>query len=180
MRTEAEREYVEYLRARMRRLHRAAYLLCGDAHLAEDLVQATALALYRKWRTALAADNMDAYVHRMLVNQFLSERRRPWSRVLLSERPPDPPALPDPATGTDDRDAVRTALAQLGPRQRAVLVLRYFCDLSVEDTAAAMRCSTGNVKSQTSRALAGMRRLLADPPGRAGLVPGKENRNDRL
>lgn len=164
---------MEYLRARMHRLHRAAYLLCGDAHLAEDLVQSTALALYRKWRTARAADNLDAYVHRMLVNQFLSEKRRPWSRVLLSDRPPDPPALPDPDADPDDRDAVRAALARLGPRQRAVLVLRFFCDLSVEDTAVTLRCSTGNVKSQTSRALAGMRRLLAGPPGRAGLVPEK-------
>jgi RNA polymerase sigma-70 factor (sigma-E family) len=160
MRAEAESEYVEYLSARMARLHRAAYLLCGDAHLAEDLVQSTALLLYRKWRTVRNADNLDAYVHRMLVNQFLGEKRRPWSRVLLSDRAPDPPA---PAgLGMEERDAVRAALARLAPRQRAVLVLRFFCDLSVEDTAEALACSTGNVKSQTARGLATMRKLLGD------------------
>jgi RNA polymerase sigma-70 factor (sigma-E family) len=161
MRAAAEQEYTEYLQARLPRLHRAAYLLCGDAHLAEDLVQSTALALFRKWRTVTAADNMDAYVHRMLVNQFLGERRRPWSRVLLSDRTPDR-AVPA-QLGTEERDAVRAALARLAPRQRAVLVLRFFCDLSVDDTAAALHCSTGNVKSQTARGLATMRALLAVP-----------------
>jgi RNA polymerase sigma-70 factor (sigma-E family) len=171
MRAEAEREFTEYLRARLPRLHRAAYLLCGDAHLAEDLVQSTALTLFRKWRTVTAADNVDAYVHRMLVNQFLGERRRPWSRVLLSDRPPDRAA---PAQlGAEERDAVRTALARLAPRQRAVLVLRFFCDLSVEDTAAALHCSTGNVKSQTARGLATMRQLLGEAPDPAALANGK-------
>jgi RNA polymerase sigma-70 factor (sigma-E family) len=170
MRAEAEREYTEYLRARLPRLHRAAYLLCGDAHLAEDLVQSTALSLYRKWRTVRAADNVDAYVHRVLVNQFLGEKRRPWSRVLLSNRPPDLAVAA--SSSVEDRDAVRAALARLGPRQRAVLVLRFFCDLSVDDTAAALHCSTGNVKSQTARGLAAMRKLLGagDP---AGMAQGK-------
>jgi len=170
MRAEADREYTEYLRARLSRLHRTAYLLCGDAHLAEDLVQSTALALYRNWRAVQAADNMDAYVHRVLVNQFLGEKRRPWSRVLLSNRPPD--RAIESSSSVEDRDAVRAALAQLGPRQRAALVLRFFCDLSVEDTAAALHCSTGNVKSQTARGLVAMRKLMGagDP---ACLAPGK-------
>jgi RNA polymerase sigma-70 factor (sigma-E family) len=171
MRAEAEREYVEYLSARLPRLHRTAYLLCGDAHLAEDLVQSTALALFRKWRTVRAADNVDAYVHRVLVNQFLGERRRPWSRVLLSDRPPDR-AAPAPAVA-EERDTVRAALARLAPRQRAVLVLRFFCDLSVEGTAAALQCSEGNVKSQTSRGLATMRQLLGGSSGAAELANGK-------
>lgn len=158
MRAEAEQGYVEYLRARLARLHRAAYLLCGDAHLAEDLVQSTALALYRNWRRVRAADNLDAYVHRVLVNQFLGERRRSWSRVLLSDRPPERVVPPGP--GPEEGDVVRAALARLGRRQRAVLVLRFFCDLSVVETAAALRCSTGNVKSQTARGLATMRTLL--------------------
>ena len=170
MRAEAEQEFVEYLRARLSRLHRTAYLLCGDAHLAEDLVQSTALALYRSWRSVRAADNVDAYVHRVLVNQFLGEKRRPWSRVLLSNRPPERAA---PAgLGVEERDAVRAALARLGPRQRAVLVLRFFCDLTVDDTAAALHCSTGTVKSQTARALASMRQLLASPPE---LAVGRES-----
>lgn len=151
MRAEAEQEYVDYLRARLPYLHRTAYLLCGDAD---------------------RADNVDAYVHRMLVNEFLGERRRPWARVLLSDQPLD--LVVAPASAVEDRDLVRTALAQLGPRQRAVLVLRYFCDLSVADTASALDCSTGNVKSQTARGLAALRRFLtgtADP----ALTTGKEN-----
>lgn len=158
MRADEEQEYVDYLRARLPRLHRAAYLLCGDAHHADDLVQGTALALYRKWSRVRAADNMDGYVHRVLVNQFLGEKRRPWSRVLLSDRTPEP----EPRAGVDlaERDAVREALALLGPRQRAVLVLRYYCDLPVEQTAAVLECSVGNVKSQTARGLARLRLLL--------------------
>lgn len=172
MRDGNEQEYVEYLRVRLHKLHRAAYLLCGDVHLAEDLVQSTALVLYRKWRVVRAADNVDAYVHRMLVNQFLGERRRPWSRVLLSDRTPEQAAPQSP--GVDERDAVRGALARLGRRQRAVLVLRYFCDLTVADTAAVMDCSTGTVKSQTARALATMRQLLDDAPLPAEATTGKE------
>jgi RNA polymerase sigma-70 factor (sigma-E family) len=166
MRAEAEREYVEYVSARMVRLHRAAYLLCGDVHLAEDIVQSTALALYRKWATVRAADKPDAYVHRMLINEFLGEKRRPWSRVLLSDRPPEPVAPPH--AGVEEQDLVRTALGRLGRRQRAVLVLRFFCDLSVADTAVALDCSTGNVKSQTARGLATMRQLLGN-----GALSGK-------
>jgi DNA-directed RNA polymerase specialized sigma24 family protein len=77
------------MRACLYHLHRTAYLLCGDAHLAEDLVQSTALALYRKWHRVQAADNIDAYVRRVLVNEFLGERRRPWSRVVLFDRTPE-------------------------------------------------------------------------------------------
>lgn len=171
MLAEAEREFTEYLRARLPRLHRAAYLLCGDAHLAEDLVQSTALALFRKWRTVRAADNVDAYVHRVLVNQFLGERRRPWSRVLLSDRPPERAAPAQPVA--EEHDAVQAALARLAPRQRAVLVLRFLCDLSVDYTAAALHCSTGNVKSQTSRGLANMRQLLGEVSDPAVLANGK-------
>lgn len=161
MRPEHEAEYVAYLRARLPRLHRAAYLLCGDADFAEDLVQSTALSLYRKWRRVQAAENVDAYVHRMLINQFLGEKRRPWARVLLRDRLPEQPAPVD--ASAEDRDAVRAALGSLGPSQRAVLVLRFFCDLSVEQTAAVLDCSTGNVKSQSARGIATLRRLLAPP-----------------
>jgi RNA polymerase sigma-70 factor (sigma-E family) len=176
MRAEAEREYIGYLQARLPRLHRAAYLLCGDAHLADDLVQSTALALYRRWQAVRAADNVDAYVHRVLVNQFLGERRRRWSRVLLNHRPPERPAAPE--ASVEEREAVRAALAQLAPRQRAVLVLRFLCDQSVEDTAAALNCSPGNVKSQSARGLATMRRLLAGTSGPAGPATGKEHSHD--
>src|SRR5262245_61536015 len=75
MKAEAEREYVEYVSARLAHLHRAAYLLCGDGHRADDIVQATLTALYRHWDRATAAQNIDAYVHRILVRRFLDEKR---------------------------------------------------------------------------------------------------------
>ena len=76
----AEDEYVRFLSSRLPRLHRAAYLLCGDRHRAEDIVQATALNLFLKWRQASAADNVDGYLHRMLVREFLGQRRVRWAR----------------------------------------------------------------------------------------------------
>ncbi len=175
MRPDCEREYVEYVTARLPKLHRAAYLLCGDPHRAEDIVQSTALAVYLKWRRVRAADNIDGYVHRMLVRQYLDQQRLGWWRVLLMDRPPERAAPPPP--GIEERDAVTAALARVAPGQRAVLVLRFFCDLSVEATAAALGCSTGTVKSQTARGLATLRRLLA-PTGPAPVLAAKGEADD--
>jgi RNA polymerase sigma-70 factor (sigma-E family) len=158
-------DYVEYVSGRLPALHRAAYLLCGDAHRADDIVQATITALYVNWRRAERADNIDAYVHRILVRQFIDEKRSRWSRVWLMGHPPEPPPAPEPSA-PDLRDAVVDALRRLPPRQRTVLVLRFLFDLSVVDTAQAMQCSTGNVKSQTVRALAAIRPLLEPTPTR--------------
>jgi DNA-directed RNA polymerase specialized sigma24 family protein len=100
MRSDGEAEYVDYMTVRLPVLRRAAYLLlCGDGHRADDLVQATAMALYRHWERARAADNTDAYVHRVLVRKFLAERRLRWARVRLMSEPPEPssphhPVLP--------------------------------------------------------------------------------------
>lgn len=158
MRPDLEREYVEYVRARLPRLHRTAYLLCTDAFQADDIVQTTLTALYVHWKRAAAADNLDGYVHRILVRRYLDERRRSWSRVLLGDHLPD---LPDPAEHeVEERDALLTALRALPKGQRAVVVLRYFGDLSVEATADALGCSVGNVKSQCSRGLAALRAAL--------------------
>jgi RNA polymerase sigma-70 factor (sigma-E family) len=167
MRPEQEREYVEYVSGRLARLHRTAYLLCGDAHRAEDIVQATLTALYVGWKRAGRADNLDGYVHRILVRRYLDDRRRRWSRVQLG----DLPELPDrPAAGAEgrleDRDELLTALRALPKGQRAVVVLRYLSDLSVEQTAEVLGRSAGNVKSQCSRGLATLRELLGGgPPG---------------
>jgi RNA polymerase sigma-70 factor (sigma-E family) len=161
-------EYVEYVSARLPALHRAAYLLCGDGHRADDIVAATTMVLYRHWRRAKDANNIDAYVHRILVRKFLEERRLHWARVRLM---PDLPeqrragssvSWPDasPERGVEQRDLLRDALAQLSRPQRTVLVLRFACDMSVDQVAAVLRCSTGNVKSHTSRGLAAMRRVL--------------------
>jgi RNA polymerase sigma-70 factor (sigma-E family) len=151
-------DYAEYVAMRTRAVHRAAYLLCGDPHRADDLVQATFVSLFVHWRRARRAENLDAYVHRILVRRYLDEQRRGWARVRLMGTVPEP-GRPDPAP-TGDRDLVMNALRRLPKGQRTVLVLRFFSDLSVEDTAAAMGCSVGNVKSQTSRGLAAMRRVL--------------------
>ena len=172
MRGEDERDYVDFVTARRPGLHRAAYLMCGDAHRADDIVQATMTALCRKGRRARVADNIDAYVHRMLVREYLAEKRLGWARVRLVADPPERAATSPPA-GVEERDALRAALARLPRAQRTVLVLRFACDMSVEDVATALRTSTGNVKSHTSRGLAALRDLLdiqVPTPGRKDAV----------
>jgi RNA polymerase sigma-70 factor (sigma-E family) len=158
MEDDIDRDYVEYVSARLPVLHRAAYLLCGNGHHADDIVQSTLVALYRNWRRASAADNIDAYVQRMLARKYLDEGRLSWSRVRLLPRLPERGATPD--TNVEVRDELVTALAQLPDGQRAMLVLRFMCDMSIEDVTAVMRCSAGNVKSQSSRGLVTLRRLL--------------------
>ena len=160
MRADAEKDYADYVKARLPHLRQAAYLLCGDVHTADDLVQATLVRLYHYWRRASTSDSLDAYTHRMLVNRFRDERKLGWSRVLLSGR--DQVDRPAPGHDIDGRADIEAALRHLPRGQRAVLVLRFLCDLSVEETAAALHCSTGNVKAQTSRGLAALRPRLAE------------------
>ncbi len=161
MRDGADQEYIEYVTARIPALRRLAYLLSGDEHRADDLVQQTITTLYLKWRRASAADHLDAYVRTMLVRTYVDERRLAWARVRLFRHAPEPPPL-EPG-GVEERQVVRAALARLPRRQQAVLVLRFFYDLSVDDVAATLSCSTGTVKSHTSRGLSTLRRLLGEP-----------------
>jgi RNA polymerase sigma-70 factor (sigma-E family) len=181
MRPDPQRDYAEYLTSRLPYLRRTAYLLCGDEHRAEDVVQDTAIRLHLTWHRVQAAGSVDAYVHQVLVRQFLRQRRLAWSRVLVTDRTPEREA--PPAASVEERDRVTKALACLGSRQRMVVVLRYFCDLSVADTAAVLECSEGTVKSQTARALGTLRGLLAEPrlpagaPGRRGNTPVPANRD---
>ncbi len=151
--------YREYVSGRLVYWRRTAYLLCGDWYLADDLVSTALGRLYRHWRRVSTMDNVDAYVRRMLLRAWLDERRRPWRResstAVLPER-----ASAGEAEPVADRVTILAHLAELPPRRRAVIVLRYFCDLSVEDTALALDCSTGTVKSQTSRALDTLRARL--------------------
>lgn len=178
MRLELEREYVEYVSGRLSRLHRTAYLLCGDAHRAEDIVQVTLTGLYLNWKRAVRADNLDGYVHRILVRRYLDDRRLRWSRVRLGDLPDVPTA--DGESRLDDRDELLRALRALPKGQRAVVVLRYLSDLSVEQTAEVLGRSVGNVKSQCSRGLAALRELMRDdrpgggPPDGGRLGPGFE------
>jgi RNA polymerase sigma-70 factor (sigma-E family) len=155
-------EYDSYVAARLPTLRRSAYLLCGDWDRGDDLVQKVLTQLFVRWSHARRADNLDAYVQTMLVRRFLDEGRSGWARfVQLTDSETEPHRtvsdLPDPATRLD----VRAALASLPARQRAVIVLRFLHDMSVEQTADTLGCRTGTVKSQTSRALAELRRLLS-------------------
>jgi RNA polymerase sigma-70 factor (sigma-E family) len=153
-----DEEFTAYVTARMAWLRRVAYLLCQDWHRADDLVQSAITRLYVHWRRASAADNVDGYARTVLVRVFLAEQRGGWrQRVRVVERTPDVAAEPaDHAGGVD----LRAALAALPPRQRAAVVLRFYCDLSVEQTAGVLGCSAGTVKSQTARGLDALRRAL--------------------
>jgi RNA polymerase sigma-70 factor (sigma-E family) len=157
---EEDREYVEYVSAALDRLRRTAYLLCGDADRADDVVQTTLVAVYLRWKKVRTVGNIDGYVHRILVRRYIDENRRQWARVLLAWRDTGTAAPAGPSV--EDSHAVQEALAKVSRGQRAVLVLRYFCDMSVQETAAVLGCSAGTVKSQTSRGLAAMRDLLGE------------------
>lgn len=145
-------------------LRRTAYLLCGDWHQADDLVQTTLVKLYVAWRrvhrSAGADANPHAYTRRILTRCYLDERRRPWRREHPADELADRAA---PAVPAEDLLDLRAALDLLPPRQRATIVLRFWADASVAETAEALSCSEGTVKSQTARALATLRAHLADP-----------------
>jgi RNA polymerase sigma-70 factor (sigma-E family) len=167
MRGHDEERYREFAAAQARPLRRTAYLLCGDWHLAEDLMQSVLIKMYRSWSRLERHGELASYVRRVLVRTWVDEWRKPWRRWERNhDVVPDAPDLsaePDSvAQRMDARNVVHRALLTLPPRQRATLVLRYFDDLSVAQTAAALGCSEGNVKSQTARALATLRERLGD------------------
>jgi RNA polymerase sigma factor (sigma-70 family) len=125
-------------------------------------VQQAVTKLYVAWRQASRAANLDAYVHRIVVRVFLDDRRHRWSRVGLgTEAGADRPAAEQ---DVDTRRVLHVALAQMPPRQRAAVVLRYLVDLPVDEVAEILQISPGTVKSQTSDGLATLRRLLAAQP----------------
>ena len=160
MTDDAEQEYVEYVTARMPGLRRLAYLLSGDRHRADDLVQQVLTTLYVRWRRARTVEHLDAYVRRMLLRAFLNERRRAWwQRVSLTDAVPDRAVT---AADPDDRTVLRAALVRVPHRQRAVLVLRFIYDLPVDEVATLLGCSPGTVKSQTAHGLATLRRVLGE------------------
>jgi len=154
--------FAEYVVARRDVLVRSAYLLTGDRSSAEDLVQATLVRAWPRWERVGSMDNVDAYVRRIMMSIFFSWRRRFWNREVATEVLPDPPGrgVADVADTPDDRTMLLAAIAQLPPRQRAVIALRFFLDLTEADTADALGCSVGTVKSQASRALARLRTLI--------------------
>jgi RNA polymerase sigma-70 factor (sigma-E family) len=160
-RREHDDDFVAYYEARGDYLRRTAYLLCGDWHLAEDLTQTTFTKLYRSWHRIQRHDVLDQYARRVLLRAYLDERRRPWRREFSTV--PDSAQLDTVASddrGSDERLLLRSALSRLTDRHRAVLILRFWLDLSVEQVADHHGCSTGTVKSQTSRGLASLREAL--------------------
>ncbi len=148
-------EFAAYAEQAQQRLFRQAVLLTGNADSARDLVQSTLVKLYVAWPRI---DTPAAYAQRTMVRTFLDGRRKERREADL-HRPIDPgKAEPDPAQAL----TVRQAIAALPPRMRAVVVLRYWEDLTVDQTASALGCSSGNVKSTASRGLDRLRDLLGD------------------
>ncbi len=154
--TGRDAEFREFVRSRGTPLHQSAYLLCGDRHLADDVVQDTLVKAYRHWRRVRQADSPEAYVRRILLNEVRGRWRRRERSVPVAEFA-DEPTVADPADDVVRRDGLRQALLTLPLRQRATVVLRYLEGLSERETAAVLGCSTGTVKSQSSRALAALK-----------------------
>jgi RNA polymerase sigma-70 factor (sigma-E family) len=154
-----EADFTEFVAERAHALLRTAYALTGDRHAAEDLVQTALAKAYARWRRI--DDEPEPYVRRMIYNDFVSSWRRGRRRTEISmAEPPDRSGPVRLEHDTALRMLVRDALSALPPRQRAVLVLRYFEDLSVEETAAVLSCRQGTVASQANRALAKLRGMM--------------------
>ncbi|WP_433833732.1 SigE family RNA polymerase sigma factor [Actinoplanes sp. CA-015351] len=157
----ADDEYLAYVNGRLPALRRLAYLLSGNRDQADDLVQETITKLYARWSRISRADNVDAYVHTMIVRAFLDEKRRGWWRVGLFGSIPEQEA--PQRDEKEDRTMLRAALKQVPPKQQAVLVLRFLYDRPVAEVAQILGCSEGTVKSQTSHGLNALRRIIGDP-----------------
>lgn len=180
-RDEEFRGYV--LQRRPELLRTATLLAAGDAHLAEDLVQTTLTRLYVTWPAFRGTTNPDAYARRVLVNALIDEGRRSWRRRERSHpEVPEParPLAPVPGPGDGPNAELDRALAELPARMRAAVVLRYFHDLGVAETADLLDCAQGTVKSQTLRALEKLRARLGatltvpdDGPGVAAGTGGR-------
>jgi RNA polymerase sigma-70 factor (sigma-E family) len=155
-----DREFGDYYTSRADRMRGAAYLMCGDWHRAEDVVQTAFVRLYLGWHRVNAEGAIDQYVRQIITRSLVDESRRPWrrERVVPSDELPEA-TVNDPPP--EERMVLVHALAQVPARQRVTLVLRFFEDLSVEETAAMLRVSVGTVKSQTSRGLDALRAALS-------------------
>jgi RNA polymerase sigma-70 factor (sigma-E family) len=153
-------EFREFMHARWPAMVRLAYGLTGDQGHAEDVAQAAFARAYASWPRVRRSGDPDAYVRQIVIN----ENRNRFRKRRVAERLTDSVLIDAPWTDAtreyDERSALIAALQRLGPRQRAVVVLRYWLDLTEQETAAALNCSVGTVKSQASRALATLRESI--------------------
>ncbi len=168
--TDHDAEFAEFFRATWPRLFRTTYGVAGERLLAEDALQTAFAKAYTSWSRVQAADHPEAYVRRMAVNEVLNVLRRPWFRAERSAEVAEHPGVaghPSPESDTVERDALWRAVCALPPRQRAVVVLRYYEDMSEAEIAEVLGCSRGTVKSTASSALAKLRvhDLDASPTG---------------
>ena len=154
-------DFESWLVAREPALQRLALLLTGDEHAAQDLVQTSLAKLYLAWDRLDDRDHIDAYARKILVNEHRTAWRRPWRRrEVVTDSPPDRGGPVVEYDGT--RDAVWSFVASLPPRQRAVIVLRYYEQLTEAEIAEVLGVSPGTVKSQASRAIAALRTRLPE------------------
>jgi RNA polymerase sigma-70 factor (sigma-E family) len=159
-----EASFVEFAQTARDRLRRTAYLMCGDWDQASDFVQEGLIRVYVRWPKLVKNGGELAYARKAVVSAFLDHARRRSSTEIAAEPDPDRATGEDVATQVATREALMRGLAALAPRQRACVVLRYFEDLSVTETAALLGCTEGTVKSQTSRALFSLRSMFEGSP----------------
>jgi RNA polymerase sigma-70 factor (sigma-E family) len=163
--------FADFVAARSPALHRAAYLMVGDVGLAQDLVQEALTKTYVAWPRLREAGNAEAYTRKVITNTAITWfRRKGWNAERVTEHLPETVEAGH-ADRVSDRAALMAALAQLPPRQRAAIVLRFYDDLTEAQTAAAMDCAVGTVKSQVSAGLAKLRALLGDAVDLDELMP---------
>ena len=160
MGSERDAQFQEFAAASRASLVRSAFLLCGDRDEAHDLVQVTLLRVHRRWGSIRRVDDPQVYARRVLVNLAASWWRRRLRVRTEPLEPYDAPASGDAVEQVNLRDALWRAVHTLPPRTRAVLVLRYFEDMTEAEAARVLDCSVGSVKSQASRGLAALRQLL--------------------
>lgn len=151
-------EFAEFAQAAAPRLRRTAFLLCGDWHGAEDLSQSALTKVFVSWRRIRRREAAFAYATRTLVNTYLADQRLKRVNEVLTASLPDRPVED---AGPENRMLVMNALAMLPAKARAVIILRYWEDLSVEQAAEVLGCTAGNIKSQSARALDKLRAGLA-------------------
>jgi RNA polymerase sigma-70 factor (sigma-E family) len=160
MNAQLDAEFRDFMHGRWQAMVRLAYALTGDQGHAEDVAQTAFARAYASWPKVRRTENPEAYVRRIVVNENRNRFRKQRVTERLTDAPPEPapgPGVADATSRYDERSALMAALRRLGPRQRAVVVLRYWLGLTEAEAAAELNCSVGTVKSQASRALATLR-----------------------